>query len=119
MAVRLIAAVLLLLLAGCSETTLRRDSLSHVVIDGQEILVSWVEVPPDQVDLVVLGPVESDKPLDRETARAAAGRVAAGRCLLAPTNAVFPSVDYGDGQFAFRYVCGPSPSAPTKTEVDG
>ena len=112
-----LAAALLLVAGGCSETMLRRDSLSEVRIAGQDVLVSWVEVPPDGIDLFVLGSADG-KPLDPDTARAAAGRVAAGRCLLDRVHAVLPPVEYPGGTgFAFRYVCGGS--APPAQDLPG
>ena len=114
MLARALAVVLpILLLGACSETTLRRDSLSYVTIGDQEILVSWVGVPPDAIDLVVEAAPGSDKPLARATAVEAAGRVAAGRCLFDRVHAVESPVQYPDSRFAFRYVCGGAPAAAT------
>src|SRR5579859_743549 len=102
----LAAALLILLLGGCSETMLRRDSLSHIEIGDREILVSWVEVPPDAIDLVVAPAPGADKPLELATAVEAAGRVAARRCLFRRVHAVLAPVHYPDAGFAFRYACG-------------
>lgn len=122
---RLLAACLSALvtsaLAACSETTFRTDSLSYVRIGDQKIAVSWVELPPDSYDLMVgLVPRPGAMPLDRETAIAAADRVAAGRCLFDRVHAVFPPVEYPVGRFAFRYVCGhgaaPQPPPPGQEE---
>jgi hypothetical protein len=118
----LIACVFAAALAGCSETALRRDSLSYVEIGGREIVVSWVEIPPDLIDLRVEAAAAPDAaPLDRATAIDAAGRVAAGRCLLDRVHAVFPPVEYAGGSFAFRYACGgsvPPPPPPGYEEED-
>ena len=117
-----VACIVAAALAGCSETTLRRDSLSYVVIDGRDIAVSWVEIPPDLIDLRVRAASDTDaKPIDRATAIAAAGRVAAGRCLLDRVHAVFPPVEFNGGRFAFRYACGgsvPPPPPPGYEEED-
>jgi hypothetical protein len=118
----LIACVFAAALAGCSETALRRDSLSYVEIGGREIVVSWVEIPPDLIDLRVEAAAAPDSaPLDRATAIDAAGRVAAGRCLFDRVHAVFPPVEYAGGSFAFRYACGgsvPPPPPPGYEEED-
>ena len=107
-----LTTLLAALSAGCSETTLRRDSLSYIAIGDQDLVVSWVEVPPDAIDLVVGAASNQDaKPLDRATAIAAAGRVAARRCLLDRVHAAFPPIEYTGGRFAFRYVCGGSATA--------
>jgi len=108
--------LLSLILAACSETTLRRDTLSGVDIEDREIIVSWVSVPPSGIDLVVLGAVGGDKPLELAAAREAAGRVAARRCLFDHATAIFPAVTYPGAQFAFRYVCGGAPPAPDMQE---
>jgi hypothetical protein len=105
--------ILLIGLAACSETTLRRDSLSFISIGDQDLVVSWVEVPPDAIDLMVGAASREDaQPLDRATAIAAAGRVAARRCLLDRVHAAFAPIEYTGGRFAFRYVCGGSAAPP-------
>jgi hypothetical protein len=118
----LIACVFAAAFVGCSETTFRRDSLSYVEIGGREIAVSWVEIPPDLIDLRVKAASAPDaEPLDRATAIGAAGRVAAGRCLFDRVHAVFPPVEYAGGSFAFRYACGgsvPPPPPPGYEEED-
>jgi hypothetical protein len=117
-----IACVFAAALAGCSETAFRRDSLSYVEIGGREIVVSWVEIPPDLIDLrAKAAPRPDAAPLDRATAIDAAGRVAAGRCLFDRVHAVFPPVEYAGGSFAFRYACGgsvPPPPPPGYEEED-
>jgi hypothetical protein len=97
----------LVLLAGCSATTLRHDTLSDVEIDDRDITVSWVQVPPNGIDLIVgAAPAADDKPLELAAAQRAAERVAGRHCLFDRVHAAFPAVQYPGAQFAFRYVCG-------------
>lgn len=107
------AALGCLALGACSglDTMFRHDSLSHVTIHDREMTVSWVEMPPSAVDIMVgLVPKPGEEPLDRDTAIAAAARVATSHCSSA--RAAFPPVEYPGGRFAFRYVCGDAPLPP-------
>lgn len=102
------AALLLLgtLLAGCSETTWRRDSLEQVALDGREITLSWTRLQPDEVDVVAWERATPGARLDRVTAARAAETVAAARC--GDRFAAAPVVGtYAEGHHAFRYRCLP------------
>lgn len=102
-----------LLLAGCSETTWRRNSQQHVVVDGREITLSWTRLQADEVEVVAwerptwTGIQTSAAPrLDRILAARAAEIVAGERCgdrfVAAPILGT-----YAEGHHAFRYRCLP------------
>jgi hypothetical protein len=105
-----IALSLALGLSGCANGFPRTDSVSHVEIDGRVVLVSWVWVGDDQVDLHASAEPPKDEPnfaitaprLDAATARRAVENVVAWRCDAV---AAGPAVAMPVGSFAFRYSC--------------
>jgi hypothetical protein len=107
---RFAAALLLMLgLAACSATTLRHNTLSEIDIAGQPIKASWVQVPPRSIDVIIYAPsAPAAKPLTRQAAEQAAARLAGHRCPFDSVHAETPPVQFADGQFIFRYVCGSS-----------
>lgn len=105
-----LAAVLPLMLglAACSSTTLRHDTLSEIDIAGQPIKASWVQVPPHSIDVIIYAPSAPAEKLTRQAAEQAAARLAGHRCPFDSVHAETPPVQFADGQFIFRYVCGSS-----------
>jgi hypothetical protein len=105
-----LAGLVGLSLAAC-ETTWRRSTFHHVVLDGREIAVSWIRLQPDEIEVVAWEPLtfEGVQPpeyvrLDRVTAARAAETVVAQVCsdrFAAETVAG----TYAEGHHAFRYRC--------------
>ena len=101
---------LTLAVSGCTNGFPRTDSVSHVEIDGRMVLVSWVWVGEDLVDLHASSEPPKDEPnfaisaprLDAPTARRAVENVVAWRCDAV---AAGPAVAMPVGGFAFRYSC--------------
>lgn len=109
----LLAAALAVAVAGCSETTWRRSSQQHVVLDGREVTLSWTRLQTDEVEVVAWErpafggiPATTTPRLDRVTAARAAEVVAGERCrdrfVAAPVLGT-----YAEGHHAFRYRCLP------------
>ncbi|MBI5163032.1 MAG: hypothetical protein HY985_03930 [Magnetospirillum sp.] len=107
------AALALILLGGCTETTLRLSSWETVRLDGHRMKGSWIRVEDDAVDLVVteeplwIGTATPDMPrLDRALARKAAEDVMGGRCWGRGFAPIMAAATVGDQRHAFRYKCG-------------
>lgn len=99
-------AAVVLLLAGCSETTWRRGSQQLVEIDGREIAVSWTRLQADEIEVVAWERAPVGKRLDRMMAARAAEKVAGERC--GETFVAAPILGtYAEGHHAFRFRCLP------------
>jgi hypothetical protein len=109
----LLLGAAMMVLAGCSETTWRRSSQQHVVIDGREITLSWTRLQADEVEVVAWerpiwtgvaakGTLRLDRMIAARAAETVAGERCGDRFVAAPTLGT-----YAEGHHAFRYRCLP------------
>ncbi len=106
-----VAAGLLLGLGACSSALWRTDSMSHVSVDGQDVLVSWIWVGDDDIDISVAAEPPGEEPpfagnsrrLSPAVAQKAADKVAHRRCGDARQTMVMTTMS--TGVYDYHYTC--------------
>ncbi|OIQ95901.1 hypothetical protein GALL_221470 [mine drainage metagenome] len=106
-----VSAALLLGLCACSSALWRTDSLSHESVDGQDVLVSWIWVGDDDIDISVAAEPPGEEPpfasdsrrLTPMVAQKAADMVAHRRCGDARQTMVMTTMP--TGVYDYHYHC--------------